>query len=459
MKVVIAGAGEVGFNLIENLSRENNKILAIDTDEQVLQRLSELNNVATVRHNITDTHLFSESFLKDVDLFFAITNSDETNLIASQMAKEAGVKKTICRAMKISVPFEKTDFSLSALGVDHIINPIEVVANELYRLIEAPNSVHSHDFFNGQITLIGFHIKEHTRIIGKKISYLNREMSNRRFHIVTFQREGRTLLPGDDDVVKKNDIINFICPSDKIRELRKELGYNRNKKRRVFINGSGRVGFALAKKLEDSDVKLKVICRKKQNCFHASDDLRKGLVLHMDGTDTKGLVAEGINGADYFLSVTNDDHVNMVSCMLAGEAGVKYTISLVKQPEYVSMLANHPDVYLGISPRAVTARYLSRYIHGDQVTSYSSIPGSQLEVLEITVKKGLPCLNVSMKHLNLPDGVRIQLVKRKDNWLFPEESDVLKPGDQIIVILHKMDRAEVLSFFQDQVVETKEQIQ
>jgi trk system potassium uptake protein TrkA len=459
LKVVIAGAGEVGFNLIENLSRENNKILAIDTDEQVLQRLSEVNNVATVRHNITDTHLFSESFLKDVDLFFAITNSDETNLIASQMAKEAGVKKTICRAMKISVPVEKTDFSLEALGVDHIINPIEVVANELYRLIEAPNSVHSHDFFKGKITLIGFHIKEHARIIGKKIGYLNRELSSRKFHIVTFQREGRTILPGPDDVVKKNDIINFICPSDGIRELRRELGYNRTKKRRVFINGSGRVGFALARKLEDSDVKLKIICRKKQNCFHSSDELSKGIVLHMDGTDTKGLVAEGINGADYFLSVTNDDHVNMVSCMLAGEAGVKYTISLVKQPEYVSMLANHPDVYLAISPRSVTARYLSRYIHGDQVTSYSSIPGSQLEVLEIKINKGSSCLNVSMKQLKLPEGVRIILIKRKENWLFPEEGDVLKPEDQLIVILHKMDRGEVLRFFQQPADEIKEQEQ
>lgn len=448
MQVVIAGAGEVGFNLIQNLYRDHVKVLVVDSDEAILKKLSSLTNIKTEFGNITDHKVLQKCDLKNTDLFIAITNFDETNMIACQMAKELGAKKTISRIRYIRYDtFDKT-FSLSSLGVDNIMNPVDVIANELYRLVQAPNSVESHDFFEGDITLIGFHIRKNANILKYSIQKLIQTLpKEKNIYLSAIQRENQTFFPNISITIEESDIVYFFCPFENIQILRNFLYGSNKKEGLIFINGGGYVGYQLASMLEKSNYKVKIIEKNREKCKRIAERLQNTLVLNFDGTDSKRLKAEGIYDSEYFFSVTNNEHVNIISSMIACEFQVKYPVSLVKQPEYVSILEKNSSIYLSISPRVLSAHFLSRFIHGEYVTSYFSIMNSSTEFIELQISQAFAYKEIPLKDFEIIHDIHISLIRRDEVLMLPTINTYLMEGDYIVVMLHKFDRTKVLNFF------------
>ncbi len=452
MKVVIAGAGEVGYHLIENLSRESLEILVVDSNEEVLKKLKSEYDVKTDCAHIIDSKFLTKAHLADADLFLAITNSDETNMIACKAASEAGASKTICRIRQIDLSTEKKQFSLKSLGIDWIINPVSLVADELFKLVLTPNIVDNFEFSNGDITLTGYKISDRSKIPNRTVGELEGELLRNSFHIGIIQRKDMSIIPKKDEIIQEDDVVYFFYQTENDRLLRKILNQDKSssKSKRIFINGGGHMGLRLAQMLEEAKQNVKVIEKDIARSFHISEKLNKTLVLNFDGTDLKQLMAEGIEHADYFISVTDNEQVNLTSCLLACEQGVERTICLVKQPELIPILDQNTPISLGISPRILTARHLVRFIQDTNVYSYFSLVGSHIEVLEFRLDDCTPCLDIPLKELELPKNVRIGIIQRRDKCLLPTSDTRLLPGDTVLLVFHRLDRVEATRLFKSQ---------
>lgn len=450
-KIVIAGAGEVGYHLIENLCKEENlEILAIDNNIDVLEKLKHEFDVKIEHRNIIDSSYLSKTYLENIDLFLAITNSDETNMIACKMASEAGVKKTVCRIRQVDLGSSKKKQSLEALGIDHVINPVELVAEEIYRLVLAPNIVERYEFANGDISFVGFKIQEGSSIVNQSVEDISFLMKKFHFQLGLIQRNDLSIIPQQDFVIQAGDVAYFFCKTKDFQKLRQFLGYSKKRigEKRIFINGGGHIGVRLAKRLENAGQNVKVIEKDVARSYHVTECLERSFVLNFSGIDLKQLVAEGVEDAHYFISVTNDESLNMTSCLMAAGQGVGRTICLVQQPEYISIIDQKTPISLGLSPRVLTTRYLTRFIQDSSIHSYYTIGNSHISVLEIHLTEFTPCLSVPISDLQFPNDVSIALIKRKGKTIVPDKSDYFQADDTVLVILHKMDREKTMTFFQ-----------
>jgi len=452
LKIVIAGAGEVGFHLIEKLCREDHEISVIDTKLDVLERLRADFEIQTDHESIINSRFLHRTYLEKTDLFMAITNSDETNMIACKAASEAGTKKTICRIRQADLNSEKKPFSLKSLGIDWVINPVSLVANELFKLVLTPNIVDSNEFANGEILLTGYKMTDYSKILNHSLRDLEKNFLNGQFHIGIIQRKDMTIIPNKDETIQQNDIVYFFYRSKNYHRLRIILGYNhlQSKSRHVFINGGGHMGLRVARSLEQANQNVKLIEKDLARSYHISEKLEKTLVLNFDGTDLKQLVAEGIENADFFMSVTDSEQINLTSCLLASQQGVERTICLVKQPELIPIIDQNTPISLGISPRMLTARHLLRFVQDTHVYTYFSLINSQIEILELHVNEDTLCLNQPLEDLDLPENVRIAVILRKNQFLVPSGDTVLSVNDTILVILHRLDRQKAMAFFKQE---------
>lgn len=450
-KIVIAGAGEVGYHLIENLCREENlQILAIDNNLEVLEKLKQEFEVKIEHGNIIDSSCLNTAYMAEVDLFLAITNSDETNMIACKMASEAGAKKTVCRIRQVDLGSSKKKQSLESLGIDYVINPVELVAEEIYRLVLAPNIVERYEFANRDVSLVGFKIHSDSTIVDQSVENISVSLRKFNFQLGLIQRNDLSVIPQSDFVIQSGDIVYFFCKTKDFQKLRQFLGYSKKRlgEKRIFINGGGHIGVRLAKRLEDAGQNVKVIEKDIARSYHITERLQKSFVLNFSGTDLKQLVSEGVEDAHYFISVTDNESLNMTSCLMASGQGVGRTICLVQQPEYISIIDQKTPISLGVSPRVLTTRYLTRFIQDSSIHSYFPINNSHIAVLEIRLTEYTPCLSVPIEQLQFPDDVVVSLIKRKGKLVVPSGGACFQVGDTVLLILHKMDREKTMKFFQ-----------
>lgn len=449
MKILIAGAGEVGFHLIEKLCKDDHEIFVVDTQRDVLDKLKEDYDIQIDHGSIIDSKFLHMSYLKEIDLFMAITNSDETNMIACKTASEAGAKKTICRIRQINLNSEKKQFSLKSLGIDWVINPVSLVADELFKLVLTPNIVDSHEFAAGEVSMTAYRITSYAKILNCSIGQLEEEQFNGRFQIGIIQRKDLSIIPGKAEMIRQDDIVYFFYRPRDYQLLRKILGYDhlQSKSRQIFINGGGHMGLRVALRLEKANQNVKVIEKDLARSYHISEKLQKALVLNFDGTDLKQLIAEGIETADYFISVTDNEQVNLTACLIAHQQGVEHTVCLVKQPELIQIIDQNTPISLGVSPRMLTARHLVRFIQDSGTFNYFTLLNSHIEILETRVTETTACLGQPLCVMDLPENVRIAIIVREGRFLIPDGEAELLPNDIILMILHRLDRQKAMGVF------------
>lgn len=447
MKVVIVGAGEVGYHVIGALYRENVDIVAIDLNQAVLDQLKSEFNITTLLGNATDSDLLERAGAKEADMFLAVTNYDETNIISCLLAGQMGAAKKIARVKTIDIGYDTSFTEKHHLGIELIINPYQVAAEHLSNLIVHPQVTDFHQFLSDRVALLRIPIREQSPLAKSTVLSFGQNAGIQQCLIALIQRKGSYSIPTSDTVVHPGDDVYFFCAISQLDRLFGFLKLPNRPLRRVFINGGGHIGFALAKRLEKLSVYVRILEISEERCEWLSSHLDKALILNVDGSNAAQLRAEGIEHADYFISVTDADHVNVVACLLAKELGAARTISLVKQPELLPILHERGMIDVAFSPRLLTARKLLRFVRGEQLSSFLTFVNSDVELLELHIQRGVPCEQLQLSGLGLPAGVLVGAVKRGEEIFIPRGDDSLCEGDTILLLEQRRHRKITKSLF------------
>lgn len=447
MKVVIIGAGEVGYHVIGSLYRENVDIVAIDTNQGVLDQLNKEFNITTLIGNATDGHILETAGVAEADLFLAVTNYDETNIISCLLAGQAGKAKKIARVKTIDIGHDTSFTEKHHLGIELIINPYQVAAEHLNNLVAHPQVTDFNLFLSDRVALVRVPIGEDSPLAKSTVMSFGQNARIPQSLIALILREGHYTIPTGDTVIFPGDEVYFFCARTQLERLYVFLRLPVRPLRRVFINGGGHIGFALAKRLEKLAVDVRILDISEERCEWLSQHLDHALILHADGSDATHLKTEGIDHADCFISVTAADQVNVVACLLAKEIGAARTVSLVKQPEYLPILAERGLIDVAFSPRILTARKILRFVRGEHLNSYLTFVNSDVELLELQVRPGVPCGNRRLADLALPPGVLVGAVSRGEEIFIPRGDDELREGDTILLMEQRRHRRITRSLF------------
>lgn len=430
MRVIIIGAGKVGYNIAQILAYENQDVVVIEQNEERARHLEESLDVQVVIGSGASCRTLEEAGIKEASLLVAVTEIDEVNMIACMMAKQYGVLKTIARVRNPEY-VEDNKLNKGAIsGIDLIINPELVTAKEIAKLIEVPEALDVVYYADGKIQLLELKIPGHAPVAGKRMKDLK---FNCPFLIVAIVREGQMIIPRGDDVVLPEDIIFILGKTKEMIRIERFLGTERRKAERVMILGGDLTGYHLAKILEERKISVKVIEKDYKRCMEISKHLENTLVLHGDGTDLDLLKEEGAGETDVFVCLTDDDKLNLLVALLSKHLGAKRTIAQVRRSDYISLMEG-VGVDVGISPRILTANAILKFIRrGGNVLSVTLLSQAQAEMMELVVTPESKVVNKKLKELVFPAGAIIGSIYRNNQVIVPTGEDYLKSGDTVTV--------------------------
>lgn len=454
MRVVIIGAGEVGYHIVGTLYREGVEIVGVDHDHAVLDHLRQEFGIETIQGNAIDPAILEQAGVDACDLFVAITDSDETNIISCLMAAELGAQHKIARVKTLDFGHEGSFGEGQSRGIDLIINPYEVASEHVANLVQTPQVTDFDQFLGGKLVLLRVPIGEGNPLAGESVLGFGQDARIPQTLIALIQRQGKYFMPEAEEVIHVGDQVYFFAERSQLPRLFRYMGLPLRPARRVFINGGGHIGYALARRLEGMGCEVRILEISEERCNELSQLLDNTLVLHVDGTDSRALKDEGIENADFFISVTAADQINVVACMLAKEYSQAKTVALVKQPEYIPMLIGGGTVDVAFSPRLLTARKILRFVRGRNLDSFFAFPNSDIELLELEIKNGMPCESGPISTLGFPQGVLIGAVKRDGHIFVPRGEDRLVGGDTIMLLQQRRNRRFSRAFFLEGGAET-----
>jgi trk system potassium uptake protein TrkA len=430
MRIAIIGAGKVGYQLVESLVKENHDILVVDTNQDVLDKINDNFDVLTKRGNGISSSLLKGLGIEGWDLFIAVTDSDEANIVACITSKKLGVKTAIARVRNPEYVVE-LDFMRSSLGIDYIINPEYATACEIIRLLLNTYASYAADFAKGQVRMSEIIIESTSVFAGKQIKDLKLPPG---VVITAITRSGEVIIPNGFDYIMPDDTLYIMGEKSVVDRVAKNAGAHivNNRVKNVMIIGGGRIGYYLAKGLEHLDINVKIIEQDLERCKELAEGLDNALVLHGDGTDLTLLKAENIEGMDAFLAVTGYDEENLMVSVLAKQMGAKKVIAKVSRSNYTSVLETI-GIDNAVSPKLITASDILRIVRGGRIVSISLLIGGRAEVLEIIPQEGAPILDKPLKELGIPKGIIIGAILRHGKVIIPNGDAVIKASDRVIV--------------------------
>ncbi len=450
MKIVVLGAGNVGSHFMEFCERECLKVTLIDKSAQALELFKNKQLITTIQEDFNHSELFNQSFFKNTELFFAVTASDETNLIACKTVSEYKVPHIVCRNQHLKL--EEAQESLETeLGKYFIVNPSELLAREITRHIETPNSIEQFWFFDNSLSMIGFNILDFCKICNQSINSISKKLRENSIVPVGIQREGQFCRVKTTDILQKGDVVYFFCSKRNLRQLRKILGYYRDEKSNIVIAGGGEDGYNLAKILNDSSFNfhVKIVEPDIERCRWLAEKFDDIMVLNLSSLDKQGLLDENIEHADIFVAVNKDVASNVSSCFLVYDQPLKQLICLVEEPSYQAILNffSEKDIR-SVCSHVLTARFLGHFIYSKKILKYYNIQNTSMEMLELVIDypglQGYPFKEV-IGSLNLDeDSIVLEAVYRNKKIIFNTSAYKFHLRDKIIVSVNKKDRNKVL---------------
>ncbi|MGI6226383.1 MAG: Trk system potassium transporter TrkA [Peptococcales bacterium] len=443
MRVIIIGAGKVGYNIAQILSYENHDIVVIEKDEERYKIIEESLDVQAIHGSGASSEILEQADVYAADLLIAVTEFDELNMIACVLAKQYGVPKTVARVRNPEYADNNLLTQSPVLGIDLLINPEKVTASEISQLIEVPEAIDVEYYADGKIQLLELGINEDAPIIN---SYLKDIQTPYRYVIVAILRDEKMIIPRGNDIIKKNDIIFVLAKTKDMIHIEKLMGKERAKIRNVMILGGGRIGYYLAKLLEDKKIGVKIIEKNISRCREIAKNLNSALVLHGDGSDIDFLKEEGAGDVDAFVALTDDDKLNLLVSLLAKHLGVEKTIAQIRRSDYLP-LVERVGIDIAVSPRLLTAAAILKFIRKGKIINVSLLSGAKAEMIELIVPEHSKIVNKYIRDLNFPEGAIIGSIGRDDDALIPSGNDYLVPGDRIIIFALPKAVHKVESFF------------
>jgi trk system potassium uptake protein TrkA len=431
MNIIIAGAGEVGTHLAKMLSIEYHDIVVIDPDSAKLVQLSSSADLLVVEGSATSISALKEANIKKADLFVAVTNSENANLLSATLAKRLGAKKVIARIDNNEYLLPNNKEIFLNLGVDSLIYPEKLAAKEVIGLLGHTSSTEFVDFSGGKLSLAVMRLEEDAPVIDLSLLQITKENKNLEFRAIAISREGETIIPRGNDQFKVNDLVYVITNQSGIKGMLEYSGKKNFEVRNLMILGGGRIGIRIASELE-KDVNVKIIDQNKEESVWLANYFKNALVIHGDGRDTELLMQEGLQYMDAFVAVTGNSETNILTCLAAKRMGVKKTIAEVENLDYIK-LAESMGVDTVINKKLITASRIFRYTMSTEVSAIKCLTGSDAEVLEFIVKPNSPVTKGKLKDISFPKDAIIGGVVRGDESYIAKGSTEIKAYDRVVV--------------------------
>ena len=448
MKVLILGAGRVGGSLARALVNNNYDVSIIDQDKATLSELEEKLDIMTVEGHAAHSLSIKKTGADESTTVIAVTSNDEVNIIACQIAKKQfNVKKTICRLAESSYT---EDLSVFGEGViDIVISPEKEVMNHLKELIIHPGTEQIEKFADGTVNLVSVKAKKKGKLVGRELKGFKDDMPDTNAFVASIYRKGKPFIPSGDTVIKENDEIYFISSESNIDQIVNEFREKEDVYSRVMVVGGGKIGFSLAKEIEN-EYKTKLVDSNKEKCSKLSKELEKTIVLHGSATDEDLLKSESIENIDIFCALTDDDETNLMSSLLAKKMGAKKTMIILNNPSYLGLVPGFIDIY--IAPYRLTVSSVLQDLRDSDVAQDVLLKmDTGAEAIEGVVHANeytSELFGKSLKEIPLPEGASIGAVVRHGELLMPESDVELCINDHLIIFLANKDMvSEVEVFF------------
>lgn len=429
MRVVIVGAGKVGYSLAQYLTQEDHEVIVVEEDEDRRAIVQNTLDVMTISGNGASPRVLLDPDIRKADLLIAVTDMDEVNMIACMVAKQSGIKRTIARVRNQEyAERDKIKFNES-LGIDLTINPEMVTALEIKRILLTPAALDVEDFAGDRVRMIEVKIPTDSKLTNIPLSSLTLPSQTL---VAGILRNDRMLIPHGSDMLLPHDCVFFVGELSSIKKIEEHFTVRKSKVERVLIIGAGRIGRHLALMLEEVGISVKVIDKDMERCQELAESLDEGLVLCGEGTDLELLAEEGVGEADAVMCLTDDDKLNLLIALLAKHLGAPKTFVRVGRSDYISLMEK-VGVDVVLSPRLLTAGVILRHVRRSDVVAVSLLEGAKAEAMEIIIPPSSPVTHKKLKEAKLPKNSLIGSVVRDEEIIIPNGETVLKPGDRVII--------------------------
>ncbi|WP_411893525.1 Trk system potassium transporter TrkA [Winogradskyella sp. A2] len=448
MKIIIAGAGEVGFHLAKLLSYESQEITLIDTRKDSLAYAGEHLDIRTIKGDATSISILREARIGTAALFIAVTSSETTNITASVLAKQLGAQRTIARISNTEFIDDKETIGFSKFGIDELISPEALAAAEIELLLNQYGFNDTYEFEEGALTMLSLRLSRTATFVGKTVKEAAELYSELHFIPIAIQRYGTqyTIIPRGDTQFKEGDTVVFMTSKGGDDELFGLSGKVKVGIKNVMILGGSKIGFKTARDLCASKFNVKLVENKKVVAEDLADRLPNALVIYGDGRNVEILQEESISEMDAFISVTGNSETNIMSCLLAKSKGVKKTIALVENMDYYQ-LSQSIGIDTLINKKLLAANNIFRYIRKGEVVAMTKLTNMNAELLEFVVKPESKITNKQIKDLEFPKSAIFGGVIRNGEGLIPLGSFTIEAGDRVVVCCLPRSISEVEAFF------------
>lgn len=436
MNIIIVGAGKVGEYLCQDLSTEGYDITLIERDKEVLERVLDYNDILGIQGDGADTFILEEAGIDRCDIFIAVTNQDELNMVSCVMAKKLGAKYTISRVRNPEYS-NHVDFMSETMNIDLMINPELETARDIVRTLNYPDVFHVDTFAHGKINIVSFKIKEKSILNNMSLIEIQNKIS-RNILVCSVLRDTEVFIPNGEFVLKEDDIVYIIGENDALNELFRFMGKSK-KNKNILIVGGGKISFYLISRLLKHHFNVKVIERKKDIAEMLSFTFPDADIIRGDGTNQDILEEERISSFDTFISLTGIDEENIIASIFANQKGIKRTITKVDRTRILEMV-ELKELGMTISPKRVISDNIVKFIRthlagkNAKIETFYRIADDKVEAIEFQIDNDTEILNIPLRELQIRNNTLIAFIIRQNKLIIPNGDDVIKLNDKVVII-------------------------
>tara|TARA_R110000868_G_scaffold1635_4_gene13078 strand:- start:180 stop:1529 length:1350 start_codon:yes stop_codon:yes gene_type:complete len=434
MKIIIAGAGEVGFHLAKLLSYESQDITLIDTNKDSLAYADSHLDIRVLRGDATSISILKDAQVDKSDLVIGVTSSETTNITLCMLAKQLGSKRTIARISNAEFIHNKEEINFSDLGIDELISPEALAATEIQLLLNQSAFNNTYEFEEGLLIMVGVSLPRTAPFVGKMVKEAAKIFPELHFMPIAIQRMGTqyTIVPRGDTVFKENDQVYFITSKEGLDELYKLTGKEKKEIKNVMILGGSKVGYKTARDLCRNKFNVKLIEKNKEKAFDLADELPSALIINGDGRNVELLEEENLEAMDAFVAVTGNSETNIMSCLVAKSKNVKKTIALVENMDYFQ-LSHSIGIDTLLNKKLLAANNIFRHIRKGEIVAMTRLNNLNAEILEFIVKPTSQVNGQIIREIEFPREATIGGVIRDNEGIIALGGFKITEGDRVVV--------------------------
>lgn len=431
MGILIIGAGDIGLRLGHRLAREQHDITIIESDAQKVTRAQAQIDGHVVHGNGASIEILAQVDMESASLVAAMTDSDETNLLACQLAKKMGRPTTVARVRNPELTSPDYPLTPQDLGVDHIIHPELEAANAIVNLLHAPYATHALELDQGKIQIFGVRLDRSSPLVNRSLHHLHQNGHPADLRIVAVNRAHRTLIPRGDDILMPGDQIFVVCDPEQAEDMITLSGKKEHAINNIMILGGGLVGEYVARQMSETS-RVKIFEEREEQAWKIATWLPDALVIHGDGTDIDLLMEEGLSEMDAFVAVTGDDEKNIITTLLARHSNVPHQISLVNKVDYLPVM---PTIGLDtvVSKQLLTVSAVQRLAQHQQVASIASLPGINAQFIEYVAPDECKITRKPLRDLRFPRNAIVGAILHGDQVTIPTGDTRISAGDRVVI--------------------------